>query len=37
MANGDTTAARLWLWARRARATDWDARFAEGLVPWPRI
>lgn len=34
MANGDTTVARLWLWARKARATDWDARFAEEL---PRV
>lgn len=34
MANGDATAARLWLWARRARATDWEARFAEEL---PRV
>lgn len=34
MANGDATAARLWLWARKARATDWDVRFAEEL---PRI
>lgn len=34
MANGDATAARLWLWARKARATDWDARFAEEL---PRV
>ena len=34
MANGNATAARLWLWARRARATDWEARFAEEL---PRV
>jgi RNA polymerase sigma-70 factor, ECF subfamily len=34
MANGDATVARLWLWAQRARATDWDAVFAEQL---PRI
>lgn len=34
MANGDATVARLWLWARRARATDWEARFAEEL---PRV
>jgi RNA polymerase sigma-70 factor (ECF subfamily) len=34
MANGDATVARLWLWAQKARATDWDARFAEQL---PRI
>lgn len=34
MANGDATVARLWLWARKARATDWDARFAEEL---PRV
>lgn len=34
MANGDATAARLWLWARKARATDWEARFAEEL---PRV
>jgi RNA polymerase sigma-70 factor, ECF subfamily len=34
MANGDATAARLWLWAKKARATDWDARFAEEL---PRV
>lgn len=34
MANGDATVARLWLWARRTRATDWEARFAEEL---PRV
>ena len=34
MANGNATAARLWLWAQKARATDWDATFAEQL---PRI
>lgn len=34
MANGDATVARLWLWARKARATDWEARFAEEL---PRV
>ena len=34
MANGDATVARLWLWARQARATDWDALFAEQL---PRV
>jgi RNA polymerase sigma-70 factor (ECF subfamily) len=34
MANGEATAARLWLWARKARATDWDAQFAEAL---PRV
>lgn len=34
MANGNVTVARLWLWARQARATDWDARFAEAL---PRV
>jgi RNA polymerase sigma-70 factor (ECF subfamily) len=34
MANGDATVARLWLWARRVRATDWDARFAAEL---PRV
>jgi RNA polymerase sigma-70 factor (ECF subfamily) len=34
MANGNATVARLWLWARQARATDWDARFAEAL---PRV
>lgn len=34
MANGDATVARLWLWVQKARATDWDACFAEEL---PRI
>lgn len=34
MANGDATAARLWLWGRQARVADWDARFAEQL---PRV
>jgi RNA polymerase sigma-70 factor (ECF subfamily) len=34
MANGDATVARLWLWARKARVTDWEGRFAEEL---PRI
>lgn len=34
MANGEATVARLWLWARQARATDWDALFAEQL---PRV
>jgi len=34
MANGDATAARLWLWVQRARATDWEASFAEQL---PRV
>ena len=34
MANGDATVARLWLWARRARATHWDGVFAEQL---PRV
>ncbi|HEU5309948.1 MAG TPA: sigma-70 family RNA polymerase sigma factor [Candidatus Eisenbacteria bacterium] len=34
MANGDATVARLWLWARKARATNWEARFAEEL---PRV
>jgi RNA polymerase sigma-70 factor, ECF subfamily len=34
MANGDATVARLWHWARKARATDWEARFAEEL---PRV
>jgi len=34
MANGDATVARLWLWATRARATDWDERFA---VELPRV
>jgi RNA polymerase sigma-70 factor (ECF subfamily) len=34
MANGDATVARLWLWARGARATDWDAAFTEQL---PRV
>src|SRR5512145_2940727 len=34
MANGDATVARLWLWVQQARATDWDALFAEQL---PRI
>src|SRR6476659_320095 len=34
MANGNATAARLWLWVQKARATDWDASFSEQL---PRI
>ena len=34
MANGNATAARLLLWVQKARATDWDASFAEQL---PRI
>src|SRR5213592_403596 len=34
MANGNATAARLWLWAQKAHATDWDAAFAEQL---PRV
>jgi RNA polymerase sigma-70 factor (ECF subfamily) len=34
MANGNATAARLWLWVQGARATDWDASFAEQL---PRV
>jgi len=34
MANGDATVARLWLWVQKARATEWDAVFAEQL---PRI
>lgn len=34
MANGDATVARLWLWVRKARATDWEARFVEEL---PRV
>lgn len=34
MANGDATVARLWLWVQQARATDWDALFAEQL---PRV
>jgi RNA polymerase sigma-70 factor (ECF subfamily) len=34
MANGNATVARLWLWARQARATEWDARYAEAL---PRV
>lgn len=34
MANSDATVARLWLWARKARATDWDAVFVEQL---PRV
>ena len=34
MANGDATVARLWLWARKAHATDWDAVFVEQL---PRV
>jgi len=34
MANGDATVARLWTWVQNARATDWDAAFAEQL---PRV
>jgi RNA polymerase sigma-70 factor (ECF subfamily) len=34
MANGDATVARLWTWVRSARATEWDAVFAEQL---PRV
>lgn len=34
MANGDATVARLWTWVQRARATEWDAVYAEQL---PRI
>ena len=34
MANGNATAARLWLWVQKARATDWDASFSEQL---PRV
>lgn len=34
MANGDATVARLWLWVQKARASEWDAVFAEQL---PRI
>jgi RNA polymerase sigma-70 factor, ECF subfamily len=34
MANGDATVARLWLWVQKARATEWDATFAEQL---PRV
>lgn len=34
MAYGDTTVGRLWLGARAARLTEWDARFAEAL---PRV
>ena len=34
MANGNATAARLWLWVQKARVTDWDASFAEQL---PRV
>ncbi len=34
MANGNATAARLWLWVQRSRATDWEASFAEQL---PRV
>ena len=28
MANGDATVARLWLWARKARVTDWEDTWA---------
>src|SRR6185503_21387974 len=34
MANGDATVARLWLWARGARATEWEATFTAEL---PRV
>ena len=34
MANGSGTVTRLWLWARQARVSDWDACFAEQL---PRV
>ncbi len=34
MANGDATVARLWLWAQKSRATEWEATFAAEL---PRV
>ena len=34
MANDDTTVGRIWLGAKEARVTEWDARFAEAL---PRV
>ena len=34
MANDDTTVGRIWLGAREARVTEWDARFTEAL---PRV
>src|SRR5258705_13933491 len=34
MANGDATVARLWLWARGARATEWEATLTAEL---PRV
>ena len=34
MANGDTTLGRIWLGAREARVTEWDAVFTEAL---PRV
>jgi RNA polymerase sigma-70 factor (ECF subfamily) len=34
MANGDATVERLWLWVRKARATERDAAFGEQL---PRV